>query len=134
MVKKKKATFPIWAVTLENVANKRPDKDQLNNNLSMVKNQPGTPGSLAASQRSRILIHLRVFNSLNTLQALRECDLLRLAARVKELKNAEYIIKNYWTNALAGEGHSHRVAKYVLLKSKQLSLWHWRGSKEGSIE
>ena len=79
MVKSKKATSPIWAATLENVAHKRPDKDQLNNTLSVRKYQYG---SSTASQWSRILTYLKIFSSLTILQRPRELEILHLATRI----------------------------------------------------
>ena len=64
MTEKEKATFPIWAATLENIALKRPDKDPLNNNLSVLNDQSD---SSVESQRDRILPHLQTVGSLSTL-------------------------------------------------------------------
>lgn len=116
MAKNKKATFPIWETALENVAQKRSSKDQLKNNPPMVKGQPLTP---RGSQRSRVLIHMKTFGSLTTLQRLREMGLLRLAARVHELRKVGYPILTYKACGLTNRS----VAKYILQKSRQRSLF-----------
>lgn len=87
----------------------------------------------AASQRTRILNHLQQKGPLSTLQA-RRMGILHPAARCLELRQAGYSIETHQTTDVAQDDSIHLVAKYVLTKSKQLSLFGQQGPKEGANE
>ncbi|MHB1292600.1 MAG: helix-turn-helix domain-containing protein [Sulfuricella sp.] len=70
-------------------------------------------GNSADSQRSRILEWFRTCNTLTTLQARQQLDVMHPAARVQELKSLGYRIDTVWTTDTTQEGKAHRVAKYV---------------------
>lgn len=76
------------------------------------------------SQRSRILAHLNLKQSegLTTLQARHQLDVMHPAQRIVELRKRGYQITTIWTLDYTPEGNVHRVARYVILKQRQLSL------------
>jgi len=125
MAKNKKATFPIWAATLENIANKRPDKDQLNNNLSVRKDQSdSSPGNFAASQRAVILAFLKTGRPLTTLHSRNSLGIIQHSARVMELKARGNDITTHMVEELDVTGKIHRVARDILHhNNKQLRLF-----------
>lgn len=84
----------------------------------------------AASQRSRILRHLREVGPITTLQARHRLDICHPGMRVCELRKSGIPIETNWTDDLTPEGHSHRVAKYVLRKPRQLSLLNFKNRPE----
>lgn len=67
----------------------------------------------AHSQRSLILEWFRTCNTLTTLQARQQLDVMHPAARVQELKSRGSKIVTVWTTDTTPEGKAHRVAKYV---------------------
>jgi hypothetical protein len=71
-------------------------------------------GNAASAQRARLLAALRHLSSITTLEARRTLDVLHPAARIQELREAGHNIATIWTRDVTSEGHSHRVAKYVL--------------------
>lgn len=79
-------------------------------------------GNSAASQRQRILNHLKTIGPLNTLQARHKLDVMHPAMRVLELKKLGHDIDTVWINALTPEGCSHRVGQYVLRPKKQKTI------------
>lgn len=76
----------------------------------------------AASQRSKILHHLQEIGPITTLQARHRLDICHPGMRVCELRKSGFPIETYWADDLTPEGNCHRVAKYVLRKTRQLSL------------
>lgn len=70
-------------------------------------------GNSAEAQRARLLVELRK-SPVTTLSARRDIDVLHVAARILELRQLGYRIDTIWTSDCTSEGHSHRVAKYVL--------------------
>ena len=80
------------------------------------------PGNSTASQGARVLHRLQTVGSLTALQALHELDVLRLAARIKELRTKGYQIETLWVDDMTPEGNLHRVGQYVLTPSEQLTL------------
>jgi hypothetical protein len=87
---------------------------------------PGIPDSsnhdlsatCAALQRARLLAAFKQRESITTLQARRELDVLHPAARVMELRRDGYPIVTAWTFDITSEGHTHRVARYQLTGEK----------------
>lgn len=128
MAKSKKATFS-KAATLENIAHKRSDKDQLNNNLTATQNQPVTPGISAASQCQRVLLWLRNQGNLTAQQGIHELDVPRLASRIRELRVRGHLIITRRIHETTAKGSTHLVGQYFLTPSKQLNLWDWQGQK-----
>lgn len=70
-------------------------------------------GNSAHSQRSRILAWFKTCNTLTTLQARQQLDVMHPAARVQELKNDGCKIDTVRTTDTTPEGKTHRVAKCV---------------------
>lgn len=71
-----------------------------------------------ASQRQRLLEALRQ-RSLSTLDARRELDVMHPAARIMELRQEGENIITHWSQEPTECGGLHRVARYVLLSSRQ---------------
>ena len=71
----------------------------------------------ANSQRSRLLAAFEVRNSVTTIEARRDLDILMPAARVFELRARGFDIATIWTDDLTECGRKHRVARYVLMKA-----------------
>ena len=82
------------------------------NNQQMKNN-----GIEASMQCARLLSALRI-GPITTLEARRTLDVMHPAARVQELREAGHDIVTVWTHDFTSEGHSHRVAKYLLRKSE----------------
>jgi len=70
--------------------------------------------SNAYSQRQQILDWLILHNTLTTLQARKELDIMHPAARIQELREQGHNIITHWTTDNNGK-YKHRVACYVLL-------------------
>ncbi len=68
----------------------------------------------AYSQRQQILDWLILHNTLTTLQARKELDIMHPAARIQELREQGHNIITHWTTDDNGK-YKHRVACYVLL-------------------
>ncbi len=66
------------------------------------------------NQRLIIIAYLLQNNSLTTLQARKDLDVMHPAARVQELRAQGHNIVTHWTIADNGKAR-HRVASYVLL-------------------
>lgn len=83
------------------------------------KSQLQSIGNNASAQRNRVLAALRTHGSLTTLEARRRLDVLHVAARVLELRDAGFQIMTAWAWDHTAEGSPHRVAKYFLLGEPQ---------------
>lgn len=74
--------------------------------------------SSLTAQRARLLKRLEEA-PVTTIQARHQLDILAPAPRVYELRhNYGYNIVTYWQTQQTPEGHSHRVASYVLFPGK----------------
>lgn len=83
-----------------------------------------------ASQRSRILAHLKQFGSLTTLQARHLLDIMHPSMRILELRELGFQITTIPSSDYTPEGNEHRrVAKYVFAKNRQLSLLDFLGNE-----
>lgn len=71
----------------------------------------------AHSQRMRLLAAFEVRDSVTTIEARRDLDILMPAARVFELRARGFDIETIWTHDLTECGRKHRVARYVLMKA-----------------
>ncbi|MDO9068410.1 MAG: helix-turn-helix domain-containing protein, partial [Deltaproteobacteria bacterium] len=80
-----------------------------------------------ASQRSRILAHLKQNGDLTTLQGRHQLNIMHPGMRICELRKQGYQINTIWTLDYTPEGNVHRVAKYVIFKKRQLSFVDQRG-------
>ncbi|MGZ8173618.1 MULTISPECIES: helix-turn-helix domain-containing protein [Methylobacter] len=69
--------------------------------------------SATNQQRARLLSWLQT-DTITTLQARQELDILHPAMRIKELRDRGHEIITHWTTADTGKA-KHRVARYVLL-------------------
>lgn len=83
------------------------------NRGSKNEKQRGNYTSTAHSQRQQIFDWL-MRETLTTLQARRELDIMNPAARVGELRKQGHNIQTHWTTDDNGK-YKHRVACYVLL-------------------
>ena len=68
----------------------------------------------AHSQRMRFLAEIEVRQSLTTIEARRDLDILMPAARVFELRDMGYDIVTVWTQGETEGGRKHRIAQYIL--------------------
>ncbi|MBV5330657.1 MAG: helix-turn-helix domain-containing protein [Chlorobium sp.] len=84
------------------------------------------PCQSSAVQRQRILEHLK-HDTLTTLQARHALDVMHPGMRICELRKAGHRIEMVWTRDVAPEGHWHRVGKYLLLPTRQLTLFDLMG-------
>lgn len=71
----------------------------------------------AHTQRLRLLAAFETRQSITTIEARRELDILMPAARVFELRARGFDIATIWTDDLTECGRKHRVARYVLRKA-----------------
>lgn len=70
------------------------------------------------NQRKRLLDALKVA-PMNTIQIRHELDIFQAATRIFELRHDfNYNIITQWVRQKTPEGHTHRVAKYILLSGK----------------
>ncbi|GAB7563031.1 hypothetical protein LG202_10700 [Methylobacillus methanolivorans] len=67
----------------------------------------------AKAQRQRLLDFLVVWNSITTIEARRELDIMMPAARIHELRQQGCKIDTVWTSDITEQGKQHRVARYV---------------------
>jgi hypothetical protein len=65
------------------------------------------------NQKKKILRHLRTFGSIDPIQALQEYGILRLAARINDLRQ-EYEIDTHLVSTINRFGEPVRYARYVL--------------------
>ena len=72
----------------------------------------------AEAQRKRLLDALRC-DSISTLEARRNLDILHPAMRIRELRLDGYDIQTVRISADTGFGIKHRVARYVLIAAPQ---------------
>lgn len=66
------------------------------------------------TQRDRILLHLRQGHPLTAWEALREYGVMRLAARIEELRREGYPIETAWVEDENRWGEPVRYAEYRL--------------------
>ena len=69
----------------------------------------------SAAQRARIKTYLHKNQRMTTLEARSQLDVLHPAARVQELREEGLTIVTHWRTDTTPEGHTHRVAEYVLM-------------------
>lgn len=67
------------------------------------------------NQKKKILRHLRTFGSIDPIQALQEYGILRLAARINDLRQ-EYEIDTHLVKTVNRFGEDVRYARYVLAR------------------
>ena len=80
-------------------------------NVDSTKKLQANFSTSNAAQRERILDWL-CSESLTTLQARKELDVLHPAGRIKELRSEGFNIATHWTIEDTAKGR-HRVARYV---------------------
>lgn len=66
------------------------------------------------TQKERVLGHLNSYGSITQLEAIREYGIMRLASRIKDLKNDGYSIKKEMVESKNRWGEIVRFAKYTL--------------------
>ncbi len=71
-----------------------------------------------SSQKKRVLNHLREGRFLNQLVATKEYGILRLPARICELRQEGHLIKTIMRDVRNRFGEKSRVAAYVLEQGK----------------
>ena len=67
------------------------------------------------TQRERVLMYLKQFGSITPLQALKEFGIMRLAARIWELRKRGYNISKTTGTAKNRFGEEVKFARYTLL-------------------
>lgn len=68
------------------------------------------------NQRLKLLDYLLEHNSITTQKARELLDIYYPPARIKELRQAGYLIHTVWVTWTSGYGVHHRIAKYVLMQ------------------
>lgn len=71
-----------------------------------------------ATQRSRIMAHLNAHQTLTSLEALRKYGIMRLSARISELKRSGEPIEKQMITVQNKYGETVRVAEYRLREVK----------------
>lgn len=66
------------------------------------------------TQKKRVLGHLNSYGSITQLEAIGEYGIMRLASRIKDLKNDGYSIKKEMVESKNRWGEIVRFAKYTL--------------------
>lgn len=69
---------------------------------------------MKTTQHSRILRHLKDYGTLTSLEAMSEYGIMRLSARISELKAMGYYIKSELCKGKNRYGEPTRYAKYTL--------------------
>ncbi len=87
--------------------------------MTLTKQTSIVAANNLAAQRARILTYLREYQTLTTLQARSELDVMHPAGRVQELREEGFNIVTHWRTDYTPEGKPHRVAEYVLMTGKQ---------------
>lgn len=80
--------------------------------------QLNNTGNTAKAQRQRLLISL-CQRPMSTIEIRKSLDILGVAPRVFELRQAGNHIMTYWRQEPTDSGKLHRVAVYVLVKEAQ---------------
>jgi hypothetical protein len=75
----------------------------------------------AHNQRLKILDHLFEHGSITTAQAQRDLDVYYPPARIRELRQAGYLINTVWDNWTSEHGIKHRIGRYVLKQKQPVS-------------
>lgn len=82
----------------------------MRNNSSMA--------SAATSQCGQILAYLKKGKTLTPAEALKRFGCLRLAARVRDLRDQGYRIRTEMIRVMAANGRMARVARYAMMPAK----------------
>lgn len=72
----------------------------------------------AHNQRLKLLDWLLEKGSINTKRAQIELDIYHPPARIKELRQAGYLIHRKWDIWISDFGIKHRIARYVLVQKQ----------------
>ncbi|WP_163340220.1 helix-turn-helix domain-containing protein [Desulfopila sp. IMCC35008] len=92
------------------------------NYTNLPDNLQDRSNNSAASQRQRILHHLKTTGSLTTLQARHKLDTMHPGMRVCELRKLGHPIQTVWVDDVTPEGYLHRVGMYILRPNQQQML------------
>lgn len=82
----------------------------------LLGQRPMKPQANTACQRQRLVDYLMLHHRITPLEARQWCDLMNLAAQVKELRQAGNNIVTHWATEDTPLG-KHRIARYVLIPS-----------------
>lgn len=72
----------------------------------------------AHNQRLKLLDRFFEKGSITTKQAQEELDIYHPPARIKELRQAGYLIATIWDSWTSEYGIKHRIARYVLMQKQ----------------
>lgn len=75
--------------------------------------------SIAARQRKIILAYLLEGNHLTTIYAREHMGIMHPGGRVLELRDEGRNIRTHWAYERDTAGNKHRIASYVLIRSKE---------------
>lgn len=70
------------------------------------------------NQRLKLLDYLLEHGSITTQKAREHLDIYYPPARIKELRDAGYLIHTVWIIWISDYGIKHRIAKYVLMQKQ----------------
>ena len=83
-------------------------------NPDIKTTKPNFNDNCSFNQRLKILDYLLEHCSITTQQARELLDIYHPPARIKELRDAGYLISTVWNSWTSGYGIKHRIARYVL--------------------
>lgn len=72
------------------------------------------------NQRLKLLDYLLEHNSINSQNARTLLDIYNPPARIKELRQAGYLINTVWDSWTSDNAIKHRIARYVLVQKEPL--------------
>lgn len=75
----------------------------------------------AHNQRIKLLDWLLEKNSITTKQAQTELDIYYPPARIRELRQAGYLIETVWDYWISEYGIKHRIGRYILIQKQPLA-------------
>ena len=89
-----------------------------------MNNQAVPLDNSASSQRQRIKQHIKKHGSISTLEARQVLGICHPGLRCMELRRDGINLQTIWVNELDSVGVVHRIARYILKESPQLSLFY----------
>ena len=92
----------------------------LTSNPSKKTTKPNFNNNSSYNQRLKILDWLLEKGSITTSEARQHLDILHPAGRVRELKEAGYLIVTIWDSWTSEHGIKHPIGRYVLTQKQPI--------------
>lgn len=86
--------------------------------LAGSKDKPNFTDNSAHNQRLKMLDCLLEHGSITSKKAQTDLDIYYPPARIKELREAGYLINTIWDSWTSEYGIKHRIARYVLVQKE----------------